>query len=49
MSQSAVNLKRTVAGGVMGNALEWYDFAAYAYMAPVLAPHFFPHDDLWPR
>ena len=29
----------------MGNVLEWYDFAAYAYMAPILAKLFFPSED----
>ncbi len=29
----------------MGNVLEWYDFAAYAYMAPILGKLFFPSDD----
>ncbi len=31
--------------GAIGNAMEWYDFACYAYMAPFLAKLFFPADD----
>jgi MFS family permease len=37
--------KRTFFAGVFGNALEWYDFTAYAFFAPVLAKLFFPTDD----
>ncbi len=32
-------------GGAIGNVMEWYDFAAYAYMAPIIAKLFFPSDD----
>ncbi len=28
-----------------GTVLEWYDFSIYAYLAPILASLFFPHDD----
>src|SRR5690349_14270415 len=30
---------------VIGNVLEWYDFAVYAYMATVIAKQFFPAQD----
>lgn len=36
---------RVLAAGAVGNALEWYDFAIYAYFAPVIASQFFPSDD----
>jgi MHS family proline/betaine transporter-like MFS transporter len=36
---------RAVAAAVIGNVLEWYDFAVYAYMAGVIARAFFPADD----
>ena len=29
--------RRAVAAAVVGNVLEWYDFAVYAYMAGVIA------------
>lgn len=32
-------------GGAIGNVMEWYDFAAYAFMAPVISGLFFPSDD----
>lgn len=37
--------RRAVAAAVIGNILEWYDFAVYAYMAGVLARTFFPTAD----
>jgi MHS family proline/betaine transporter-like MFS transporter len=30
---------------MIGNALEWYDFAIYGYFAVQIGRHFFPHDD----
>lgn len=33
-----------VAAGI-GNTLEWYDFAVYAFSAAIIAPLFFPGDD----
>ena len=35
-------LKRVVTAGVIGNVLEWYDFAVYGFFAPILAAQFFP-------
>ena len=34
--------RRAVTAAVVGNVLEWYDFAIYAYMATVIAKKFFP-------
>ncbi len=39
------NLIRTIAAGAIGNVLEWYDFALYGYLAPIIADLFFPSDD----
>ena len=33
-----------VAGAVIGNAFEWYDFTIYAYMTPIISSLFFPVD-----
>ena len=30
---------------MIGNVLEWYDFAVYGFFAPILAAQFFPGDD----
>jgi MHS family proline/betaine transporter-like MFS transporter len=35
-------LKQAIIGGVVGNVLEWYDFAVFGYFAPVIATQFFP-------
>jgi MHS family proline/betaine transporter-like MFS transporter len=35
----------TVLAGMIGNAVEWYDYGLYGYLAPVLATLFFPSND----
>lgn len=42
---AAEHKTRTVLAGVIGNALEWYDFALFGYFAPVLARLFFPAEN----
>lgn len=37
--------RRALVAGSLGNLIEWYEFAIYAYMAPFIAPVFFPSDD----
>ena len=37
--------RRAIAAAVLGNVLEWYDFAVYGFMATILATRFFPADD----
>ncbi|MEO6577160.1 MAG: MFS transporter [Polyangiaceae bacterium] len=39
MKQSAI---RTAAAGVIGNVLEWFDFAVYGYFATDIGKQFFP-------
>lgn len=36
---------RTIVAGVIGNVLEWYDFALFGFLAPVIAPLFFPSEN----
>ncbi|MHA7223961.1 MFS transporter [Arthrobacter sp. RHLT1-20] len=36
---------RAIIAATLGNALEWYDFAVYAYLTPVISKLFFPSDD----
>ena len=38
-------VRRNAFAGAIGNVMEWYDFAVYAYMAPVISQLFFPADD----
>lgn len=44
MSRQA-QLRRNTVGGIAGNILEWYDFAVFGYLAPVIGAQFFPTDD----
>lgn len=45
-SPPSSSVARQVLGpGMVGNVLEWYDFALYGYLAPVIARLFFPSDD----
>src|SRR5262249_40577916 len=37
--------RRMIAAGMIGNVLEWYDFAIYGYFATAIGHHFFPHED----
>src|SRR4051812_23098637 len=37
--------RRAVTAAVIGNVLEWYDFAVYAYVATIIARKFFPAQD----
>jgi MHS family proline/betaine transporter-like MFS transporter len=37
--------RRTVVAGAVGSILEWYDFAVYGYLAPIIGTLFFPADD----
>lgn len=39
------NKTMTLAAGVIGNVLEWYDFAIYGFFAPILGKLFFPSED----
>ncbi len=39
------NTRRIIAAGVIGNVLEWYDFAVYGYFATSIGRTFFPKED----
>src|SRR3954467_695338 len=42
---NSAHIRTVIAAGMIGNALEWYDFAIYGYFAVLIGRHFFPHDD----
>jgi len=42
---TSTHLRRVIAAGMIGNVLEWYDFAIYGYFAAQIGRHFFPHED----
>ncbi len=44
MDQGSKN-RKAVSAAVIGNVLEWYDFAVYAYVATTIARKFFPGQD----
>jgi len=45
MPPDSTATRRVIAASTVGNALEWYDFAIYGLMAPILGKLFFPADD----
>ncbi len=40
-----IPINKSVLGGIVGNVLEWYDFAVFGYFAPIIGQQFFPSDD----
>lgn len=34
---------RVIFASILGNALEWYDFTVYAFLATIISKHFFPN------
>lgn len=41
--QDAARRRSAILAGVIGNVLEWYDFAVYGYFVPVISQLFFPN------
>ena len=37
--------RRVIVAGIIGNVLEWYDFAVYGFFAATIGQEFFPHQD----
>src|SRR5262245_15950170 len=42
---NGASVRRAIAAGMIGNVLEWYDFAIYGYSAAQIGRSFFPHED----
>lgn len=42
---SEARLRRVVLASLVGNILEWFDFAIYGYFAVAIGRHFFPSDN----
>ena len=40
--QPQPNARKLIFAGLIGNVMEWYDFAVYGYFAAIIAPQFFP-------
>ncbi len=45
MSTASQHFIKVILPGLVGNVLEWYDFAIYGYLAPIISHLFFPTDD----
>jgi len=41
----APRLKKNTIAGSIGNVMEWYDFAVFGFLAPIISPLFFPSED----
>lgn len=37
--------RKQISAGAIGNTLEWYDFAIYGFLAPIIGKAFFPSED----
>jgi MHS family proline/betaine transporter-like MFS transporter len=44
-SKTTPHFKRNLIDGVVGNILEWYDFAVLGFFAPIIGGQFFPSDN----
>jgi MHS family proline/betaine transporter-like MFS transporter len=42
---NSAQTRKVIAAGMIGNALEWYDFAIYGYFAAAIGRQFFPQQD----
>ena len=38
-------LRRVIWAGLIGNVMEWYDFALYGYFVGIFSDQFFPSSD----
>jgi MHS family proline/betaine transporter-like MFS transporter len=45
MTTSVKGRNVAIGAAVLGNMLEWFDFAIYSYVATIIAKHFFPAGD----
>lgn len=42
---SSGNRRKIILAGLVGNVMEWFDFAVYGYFASIIGTHFFPSED----
>lgn len=42
---AAPNWRKVVVAGLIGNVMEWYDFAVYGYFASIIGTQFFPSEN----
>lgn len=44
-TSSSSTRRNVILAGLIGNVMEWFDFAVYGYFASIIGTHFFPSDD----
>ena len=37
--------RKVILAGLIGNVMEWFDFAVYGYFASIIGTHFFPSEN----
>jgi MFS transporter, MHS family, proline/betaine transporter len=42
IAMAAADVRKAVTGASIGNAVEWFDFAIYGFLATFIAANFFP-------
>lgn len=42
---SADTRRKVIFAGIIGNVMEWFDFAVYGYFASIIGTHFFPSEN----
>lgn len=45
MADDTAAVRKAITGASIGNAVEWFDFAIYGFLATIIAANFFPTDD----
>ena len=45
MADDTAAVRKAITGASIGNAVEWFDFAIYGFLATIIAANFFPSDD----
>ena len=45
MADDSAAVRKAITGASIGNAVEWFDFAIYGFLATIIAANFFPSDD----
>lgn len=44
-SVNADTRRKVILAGLVGNIMEWFDFAVYGYFASIIGTHFFPSEN----
>lgn len=47
MSPKPLSFRYIIIATLLGNTLEWYEYACFAFLAPIFSKIFYPHEDPW--